>query len=140
MMETLTEVKRDKTEANTFRKLQNYFQKNKEDVLMMKNLQFMELTGKQGEAGTFAKDVLLVNLTRRLLISLDVAQTFSKESIEKMKAQLKSSFVLLNEWCGGDLTEESEWEFAGVFYIDEEGQEYYPTICPDCSIYVIFGI
>ena len=119
MVKSIQRVRGERAEKKMFKALQKYFSSRKEEVLVMYNFNFMgSVLEKDFEPSE--KDFILINLTKRYIMPLEVKTTFHVNSLIKAIKQIEGTMKLTNDWVGGDLTEECGWIFIPATYFESE--------------------
>ena len=85
------------------------------------------------------KDFLIINLTKRYVMSLEVKSSLSKNSLKSAKKQVNRAKRLIDEWLGATFTKENGWMFLGVICFDEKDPKYGSKFCGTCDKYIILG-
>ena len=128
----------ERAEKKLFSGLKSYFDSCDEEVLVFYNLTFMG--PKDGrDMKPCEKDFVLVNLTKRYIMPLEVKATMNHNSLRKAISQIEDAKNLISDWAGGDLTECCGWRFVPAIYIEEELSNTEEEFCLDCMNYIIHG-
>ena len=128
----------ERAEKKLFSGLKRYFDSCDEQVLVFYNLTFMG--PKDGrDMKPCEKDFVLVNLTKRYIMPLEVKATMNHNSLRKAISQIEDAKNLISDWAGGDLTECCGWRFVPAIYIEEELSNTEEEFCLDCMKYIIHG-
>ena len=138
MVKSLQSVRGERAEKKMFKSLQKYFSKTNEEVLVLNSFDCMK-SWSERNIKPVEKDFILVNLTKRYLMPLEVKANFSIKSLEKAGKQIEDAMKLINEWAGGDLTEESGWEFHPTIYFECDIPDIDRVFCTNCIPHVIYG-
>ena len=94
----------------------------------------------QEEIKDFEKDFLIVNLTRRYSMSLEVKSSLSSNTLKSCKKQTDGTKKLIDEWLGATFTQENGWVFLGVMSFDEKSEKFSTrSLCDVCRNHVIIG-
>ena len=139
MLNKLSHIEGERAEKKVYYALERIFKKLDEDVLVVHGLKFMALTN-QDEIEDFEKDFLIINVTKRYAMALEVKSCLSANSLKGAKKQMNSTKDLINEWIGATFTEESGWKFFGVICFDDKSTKYSPRFCTLCQPFVIIGL
>ena len=70
---------------------------------------------------------------------LEGKANFNIKSLQKAIKQIEDAKKLINEWAGGDLTEDSGWKFFPAIYFECNIPGLNRVICTECMQYVIYG-
>ena len=125
-------------EKKIYNGLKLIFTKLNDDVMVVHGIRFMELADQnKDEIVDFEKDFLIINFTRRFVMSLEVKSCLGKNDLKKAKQQINGSKVCIDEWLGATFTEENGWKFIGVICFGEKAQRSGHRFCNDCKQYVI---
>ena len=76
----------------------------------------------------FEKDYLIINLTRRYVMSLEVKSTLTTNALKSAKKQIDGSKLFIDEWIGATFTKENGWTFLGVMCFEDLSPKYSPEI------------
>ena len=134
-------IKGELAERKVYNAIKKIFKKHNEDVLVIQGLKFMALAEQsQDEIKDFEKDFLVINLTRRYVMSLEVKSCLHTNSLRGSKRQVNGSKKLIDEWLGSIFKQESGWVFLGVMCFDELAPKYSPIFCRSCKEFVIIGL
>ena len=94
----------------------------------------------QEEIEDFEKDFLIINLTRRYTMSLEVKSSLSSNTLKSSKKQTDGTKKLIDEWLGATFTQENGWVFLGVMFFDEKSEKFSDrSFCSVCRNHVIIG-
>ena len=94
----------------------------------------------QEEIEDFEKDFLILNLTRRYSMSLEVKSSLSSNTLKSSKKQTDGTKKLIDEWLGATFTQENGWVFLGVMSFDEKSEKFSErSLCDVCRNHVIIG-
>ena len=85
------------------------------------------------------KDFILINLTKRYIMPIEVKTNFHKQSLSKAIKQIKGTMELLNDWVAGDLTEECGWRFVPAICFEGKISKVNQEFCGNCVKYVFHG-
>ena len=138
MVKSLQSVRGERAEKKMFKSLQKYFSKTNEEVLVLNSFDCMK-SWSERNIKPVEKDFILVNLTKRYIMPLEVKANFSIKSLEKAGKQIEDAIKLINEWAGGDLTEDSGWEFHPATYFECDISDIDRVFCTDCIPHVFYG-
>jgi hypothetical protein len=138
MVKCLQSVKGERAEKKMYKSLQKYFSKNNEEVLVLNSFGCMK-SWSERNIHPVEKDFILINLTKRYIMPLEVKANFSTKSLEKATKQIEDAMKLINEWVGGDLTEDSGWKFFPVTYFECNIPDVDRAFCAECIPFVIYG-
>ena len=131
-------IKGEKTEKKVYKAIKNLFARLNEDVLVIHGLKCMQLKD-QDEIEYEEKDFLIINLTKRYVMSLEVKSSLSKNSLKSAKKQVNRAKRVIDEWLGATFTKENGWMFLGVICFDEKDPKYCSKFCGACDKYIILG-
>jgi hypothetical protein len=81
LLKKLKHIRGERTEKKVYKALKRIFKRLDEDVLIIHGLKFMALTD-QDKIEDFEKDFLIINLTRRYTMSLEVKACLSTNSLK----------------------------------------------------------
>ena len=108
---------------------------------LVKGLKFMKLTNQdEEEILDFEKDMLIINLKWRYVMSLEIKSRLSSNTLGSSKKQVNGCKELFDEWLGGTFKEENGWVFLGVMCFEDIKLNYQPRFCTTCKQYVIVGL
>ena len=138
MVKSLQSVRGERAEKKMFKSLQKYFSKTNEEVLVLKSFDCLK-SWPERNMKPVEKDFILFNLTKRYIMPLEVKANFSIKSLEKAGKQIEDAIKLINEWAGGDLTEDSGWEFHPATYFECDIPDIDRVFCTNCIPHVIYG-
>ena len=94
----------------------------------------------QEEIEDFEKDFLIINLTRRYTMSLEVKSSLSSNTLKSCKKQTDRTKKLIDEWLGATFTQENGWVFLGVMFFGEKSGKFSErSFCSVCRKHVIIG-
>ena len=94
----------------------------------------------QEEIEDFENDFLIINLTRRYTMSLEVKSSLSSNTLKSCKKQTDRTKKLIDEWLGATFTQENGWVFLGVMSFDEKSEKFSArSFCDVCRNHVIIG-
>ena len=113
-------IKGEKTEKKVYKTIKNLFARLNEDVLVIHGLKCMQLKD-QNEIEYEEKDFLIINLTKRYVMSLEVKSSLSKNSLKSAKKQVNRAKRVIDEWLGATFTKENGWMFLGVIVVKNRG-------------------
>ena len=145
----INQIKGEMAERKVFDALKKFFNKQgkNDDVLIIRGLKFMKLKkhgeedeNDQDEIEDFEKDFLIINLTKRYVMSLEVKLCLSTNSLRGGKKQINGSKTMFDEWLGATFTKENGWVFLGVMCFEDIKLNYQPRFCTTCKQYVIVGL
>merc|ERR1740129_2378713 len=88
-------------------------------------------------AEDFEKDFMILNLKRRLIMSLEVKANCNEDSLRSAKNQTSFCKESISQWVGSILTAENGWSFYSAVYFQNENENY--SFCDKCSKSIIFG-
>ena len=136
---TLDEIKGEETEYKIYKKLQAYLKEHHEEAVVFHGLKFMGATH-QEEIEYQEKDFLVVNMTHRYILNLEVKATLTKNSLTSAKKQLNGCKGLIDEWLGANLSKENGWKFISMIYFDDKDPRYnLGLFCASCRPFLIIG-
>ena len=70
---------------------------------------------------------------------LEVKLNFSRGALEKALKQIKGSMEIIDEWVGGDLTEECGWRYIPAVCFENEIAELEEIFCRESFNFIIHG-
>ena len=108
-----------------------------EEVVVINNLKIMTLRDLDELATDFEKDFVILNLTKRFIMSLEVKSNCNEGSLKSALSQTNGCKELIDKWCGSELTEENGWSFYSTIYFQQKCEEF--SFCEDCARYIFFG-
>ena len=123
-------VRGDVAEQEVFKELQNYFDRTKDDVLVLHSHKFLN------DESNNEKDFILLNLSKGYILVIEVKASSSQYS--KGKKQLLDAKERIAEIVGNVMAA-TKWKFAGVF-IAKSKSEKEMFNCEKCSLFTIIGI
>ena len=88
-------------------------------------------------ASDFEKDFVILNLTKRFIMSLEVKSNCNEVSLKSARSQIDGCKALIDKWCGSELTEENGWSFYSAIYFQQKTEEF--SFCEHCTKYLFFG-
>ena len=109
-----------------------------EECVVINNLKIMTLKDLDDIAEDFEKDFVILNLTRRFIMSLEVKANCNEDSLRSAKKQTNACKESISKWVQGVLTEEKGWAFYTAVYFQHHKPEKY-SFCNACSKYIIFA-
>ena len=104
MVKSLPSVKGEKAEKKVYEAIEKYFSNSNEEFLVLYNLMFMGLLTARDYLPE-EKDFIIINLTKRYIMPLEVKTNFNMPSLRKAMKQIKNAIELINDWLGGDFKE-----------------------------------
>merc|ERR1719418_233031 len=104
MVKSLQSVRGERAEKKMFKSLQKYFSKTNEEVLVLNSFDCMK-SWSEKHIKPVEKDFILINLTKRYIMPIEVKTNFHKQSLSKAIKQIKGTIELIDDWVAGDLTE-----------------------------------
>ena len=104
MVKSLPGVKGEKAEKKVYEAIEKYFSNSNEEFLVLYNLMFMGLLTARDYLPE-EKDFIIINLTKRYIMPLEVKANFNLTSLKKAMKQIKNAIELINDWLGGDFKE-----------------------------------
>ena len=131
-------VKAEKAEKKMFNALKKYFSNVNEEVIVIYSFNFMGSVSKK-DFQPVEKDFILLNLTKRYIMPLEIKTTYHKEALKKSIKQIKGAMELINEWVGGDLTEECGWRYIPAICFETEIENIGGEFCADSLKFIIHG-
>ena len=108
-----------------------------EEAVVINNFKIMTLKDLDDIVEDFEKDFVILNLTRRFIMSLEVKANCNEDSLRSAKNQTNSCKESISQWVEGILTEENGWTFYSAIYFQHLPENY--SFCHKCSKYIIFG-
>ena len=109
-----------------------------EEAVVISSFKIMTLKDLDDIAEDFEKDFVILNLTRRFIMSLEVKANCNEDSLRSAKNQTNTCKELISQWVEGILTEQNGWSFYSAVYFQHHKPENY-SFCTACSKYIIFG-
>ena len=70
---------------------------------------------------------------------LEVKMNFNKEALKKAVKQILGSMKIIDEWVGGDLTEECGWRYIPAICFENEIAEFEEIFCRESFNFIIHG-
>ena len=141
LIKKMMHIKGERAERKVYNSIKKYFTERNEDVLVVRGLKFMKLTNQdEEEILDFEKDMLIINLTWRYVMSLEIKSRLSSNTLGSSKKQVNGCKELFDEWLGGTFKEENGWVFLGVMCFEDIKLNYQPRFCTTCKQYVIVGL
>ena len=107
-----------------------------EETVVINSFKIMTLKDLDDIAEDFEKDFVILNLTRRFIMSLEVKANCNEDSLRSAKNQTNACKELISQWVEGILTEENGWSFYSAVYFQHKSENY--SFCDNCSKYIIF--
>ena len=154
MVKKLKDLKGEKAEKKLFEALQAYSKNSNDEMLVIYDLDFMKLGSKkclcqncnlstECPKAKFVlesaqKDFIVLSLTRRCIIPIEVKSDYSQSSLEKSMEQLKDCKSLIESWIGGDLSNICGWKIMPLICFDEIG-DIGDTFCDECKEFILHG-
>ena len=108
-----------------------------EEVVVINNFQVMTVEDLDEIATDFEKDFVILNLTKRFIMSLEVKANCNEKSLRSACKQTNGCKDLIETWCGADLTEENGWFFLSAVYFQSKPEDF--SSCENCAKFLIFG-
>ena len=108
-----------------------------DEVLVINNLRIMTMKDLDDIAEEFEKDFLILNLTKRFIMSLEVKAYCNETSLKSAKSQLNGCKNLIEKWCSDLSAMKNGWSFYSVIYFQHKPKNF--NFCDKCSKYIIFG-
>ena len=144
LIKKMMHIKGERAERKVYNSIKKFYTERNEDVLVVRGLKFMKLTNQsQDEIEDFEKDFLVINLTWRYVMGLEVKSCLSSNTFGSSKKQINGCKELFDEWLGGTFKEENGWVFLGVTCFETIKFKYQPRFCTTgraCAKYVIVGL
>ena len=138
MVKSIQVVKAEKAEKKMFKAIKKYFSKVKEEVVVLYSFNFMgSIEAKNFEPRE--KDFILFNLTKRYIMPLEVKTTYHKEALKKALKQVGDTMKLIDEWVGGELTEECGWQYIPAICFETRIDEIEQEFCTESIKFIIHG-
>ena len=131
-------VKAEKAEKKIFKAIKKYFSKVNEEVVVIYSFSFMGSVSKK-DFQPAEKDFIILNLTKRYIMHLEVKTTYHQEALKKAFKQVKGAIKLLDEWVGGDLTEECGWRYIPAICFETEIENIGGEFCADSLKFIMHG-
>ena len=110
---------------------------NDDEVVVINNFKIMTLKDLDDVAKDCEKDYVILNLSKRSIISLEIKANCNDWSFRSAKKQIEQCKELIENWCGGELTEENGWSFYPVIYFQHKSEDF--SFCDNCSKFKIHG-
>ena len=111
--------------------------KNIKDTIVINNFRLMTLKDLDDIAEDFEKDFVILNLKRRLIMSLEVKANCNEDSLRSAKKQTSSCNESISQWVESILKAGNGWSFYSAVYFQHKTENY--SFCDNCSKYIIFG-
>ena len=141
LIKKMMHIKGERAERKVYNSIKKFYRERNEDVLVVRGLKFMKLTNQdEDEILDFEKDMLIINLTWRYVMSLEIKSRLSSNTLGSSKKQVNGCKELFDEWLGGTFKEENGWVFLGVMCFEDIKLNYQPRFCTTCKQYVIVGL
>ena len=70
---------------------------------------------------------------------LEVKMNFNIEALKKAVKQIKGSMTIIDEWVGGDLTEECGWRYIPAVCFESEIMDFEEEFCVESLKFIIHG-
>jgi len=138
MVKSIQVVKGEKAEKKMFKAIKRYFKKVDEEVVVLYSVNFMDsVTNKSLKP--VEKDFIILNLTKRYIMPLEVKMNFNKEALKKALKQILGSMKIIDEWVGGDLTEECCWRYIPAICFESEITDLEEEFCKESFKFIIHG-
>ena len=138
MVKSIQVVKGEKAEKKMFKAIKRYFKKVDEEVVVLYSVNFMDsVTNKNLKP--VEKDFIILNLTKRYIMPLEVKTNFNKEALKKAVKQILGSMKIIDEWVGGDLTEECGWRYFPAICFESEITNLEQEFCTESFKFIIHG-
>ena len=121
-----------------FKAIESYFKKANEEVVVLYGMNFM---GSMADKNIkpVEKDFILLNLTKRYIMPLEVKMNFNRDALKKALKQIKGAMEIIDEWVGGNLTEECGWRYIPAVCFESEIAEFEDIFCRESFNFVIHG-
>jgi hypothetical protein len=107
-----------------------------DEVLVINNFKIMAMNDLDDIAEEFEKDFLILNLTKRFIMSLEVKAYCNETSLKSAKSQLSGCKNLIEKWCADLSASKNGWFFYSVIYFQHKPKGF--NFCDKCSKYIIF--
>ena len=108
-----------------------------EEAIVIHNFKVMTCKDLDEIAEDFEKDFVILNLSRRFIMSLEVKANCNETSLRSAKKQFDGWKDSIFKWLEGHLTEESGWSFYSIIYSQHMSESV--SLCDECAKYVIIG-
>jgi len=138
MVKSIQVVKGERAEKKMFKAIQNYFSKVEEEVVVLYSVNFMGSV-EERNIKPVEKDFIILNLTKRYIMPLEVKMNFNIASLKKAVKQVKGAMEIIDEWVGGDLTEECGWRYIPAICFENEIPEIEEELCIESLKFIING-
>ena len=70
---------------------------------------------------------------------LEVKATYHKEALKKALKQIRGAVEFIDEWVGGDLTEECGWRYIPAICFDSQIENIEEKICAESIKFILHG-
>ena len=138
MTKNLQIVKGERAEKKLFKAIKKHFSSTDEEIAVFYAYNFMGSVSAK-HIRPVEKDFILINLTKRYIMPIEVKTNFHRQSLSKGIKQIKGTMELLNDWVAGDLTKESDWRFVPAMCFEGEIPNIHEEFCVDCDKYIFHG-
>ena len=114
-----------------------------EEVIVINNFKIMSPEDLEEAVRDFEKDFLIVNLSKRYLMALEVKSDCHQSSLKSAKDQIfgsekkKGTKELVEKWCGANFNEENGWFFLSAIYFQRKPEDVH--FCDECTKFIIIG-
>ena len=138
MVKSLPSVKGEKAEKKVYEAIEKYFSNSDEEILVLYNFMFMGFLEAR-DYKPMEKDFIIINLTKRYIMPLEVKTNFNLTSLKKAMKQIKNAIDLINDWLGGDLKEGYGWRFIPAACFESEIPDIANLFCSVDINYIFHG-
>ena len=138
MVKNLQSVRGERAEKKLFKAIKKHFSNIDEEIAIFYAYNFMGSVSEQ-HIKPVEKDFILINLTKRYIMPIEMKTNFHQQSLSKAIKQIKGTMKLLNDWVAGDLTEECGWRFVPAICFESEIPNIHEAFCEGCVKNVIHG-
>ena len=138
MVKNLHIIKGERAEKKLFKAIKTHFTRANEEIAVFYAYNFMGSVSEK-LMKPVEKDFILINLTKRYIMPIEVKTNFHKQSFSKALKQIKGTMELLNDWIAGDLTEQCGWRFVPAICFESKIPNVNQEFCKDCVKHVIHG-
>ena len=138
MVKNLHIIKGERAEKKLFKAIKTHFTRANEEIAVFYAYNFMGSVSEK-LMKPVEKDFILINLTKRYIMPIEVKTNFHKQSFSKALKQIKGTMELLNDWIAGDLTEQCGWRFVPAICFESKIPNVNQEFCEDCVKHVIHG-
>ena len=109
-----------------------------EETIVIHGHKILKLNDLEEEALEFEKDFIILNLTKRYILCIEVKSSCHQTSLEKSKCQLDGAKNLIEKWCS-ELLKDNSWKYYSAIYFHETKRSKEFEFCENCAKFIIFG-